>query len=164
MKKTVVYYGSTTGTTKEVVEILGSKLEVEIKNVADGFEGIEEYSNLVLASSTWGYGELQDDWIDALDQLVKEDLTGKKIAFLGTGDSASFESTFVDAIGIIYDAICDKGAIFVGEVEIDGYEYSGSAGERDGKLLGLAIDQINEEDKTEERIDNWVETLKKEFE
>ncbi len=164
MKKVAIYYGSTTGTTKEVADIIGTQLEADILNVADGFDSINEYQNLILASSTWGYGELQDDWIDALDQLAKKDLKGKKVAFLGTGDSASFESTFVDAIGIIYDGIVDTGAIFVGQVEKEGYEYSASAGERDGKLLGLAIDQINEEDKTEERIKNWVEVLNKEFE
>ncbi len=164
MKRTAIYYGSTTGTTKEISDMIGEKLGADIYNVADGFDSIENYGNLIFASSTWGYGELQDDWIGALDELANVDLNGKKVAFLGTGDSASFESTFVDAIGIIYDAIVDSGASFVGQIDKEGYEYSGSTGERDGKLLGLAIDQINEEDKTEERISNWIEILNKEFE
>ena len=33
---------------------------------------------------------------------------------------------------------------------------------RDGKFVGLALDETNEDDRTAERIAAWVETLKKE--
>ena len=30
----------------------------------------------------------------------------------------------------------------------------------DGKFVGLALDDVNEDDKTEERIDAWLENIK----
>ena len=30
----------------------------------------------------------------------------------------------------------------------------------DGKFLGLVLDEINEDDKTEERINAWIESIK----
>jgi flavodoxin I len=34
---------------------------------------------------------------------------------------------------------------------------------REGKFVGLPIDEINESEKTDERIANWIETLRQYF-
>ena len=79
--KTLVIYGSTTGTTEEVAQKIAEKLNAEAVNVADVTEDqIAEADNLVLGSSTWGAGELQDDWYDGIDKLKSADLKGKTIA------------------------------------------------------------------------------------
>lgn len=101
-----IFYGSTTGDTEEVVMSLAAEFkdyEVDIHNVASASEAdIEKYENLIFASSTWGLGELQDDWADFIDALETADLKGKNVAFIGTGDQEMYPDTFVDAIGIIY--------------------------------------------------------------
>ena len=48
-------------------------------------------------------------------------------------------------------------------VGTDGYTFDESASVVDGKFVGLAIDEDNESDKTEERINAWVEQLKGEM-
>ena len=42
----------------------------------------------------------------------------------------------------------------------DGYTFSKSYAVRDGKFVGLPIDEINESEKTDERLEAWVESLR----
>jgi flavodoxin I len=46
---------------------------------------------------------------------------------------------------------------------IEGYEFTESKAFRDGKFVGLALDEDNQSDLTEERIKKWVSTLKTEM-
>ena len=63
---------------------------------------VAPYEILLLGCSTWGAGDLQDDWDSYLGKLKKLDLSEKTVALFGCGDSASFSDTFCDAIGTIY--------------------------------------------------------------
>jgi flavodoxin I len=162
--KTLVIYGSTTGTTEEVAQKIAEKLNAEAVNVADVTEDqIAEADNLVLGSSTWGAGELQDDWYDGIDKLKSADLKGKTIAIFGVGDSASYSDTFCGSMAGLYDAVKDSGAKIVGAVSTDGYTFDDSESVVNGKFVGLALDEENESDKTDERIDNWVKAISPEL-
>ena len=70
-EKIGIFYGSTTGTTESVAEQIASHLGVgssEVYNVGNTDAKVaEEYELLILGSSTWGSGELQDDWYDFLE-------------------------------------------------------------------------------------------------
>ena len=59
----------------------------------------------------------------------------------------------------LYDAAQAAGATLVGEVSTEGYTYDDSEAVVDGKFVGLALDEENEGDKTEARIDAWLPTL-----
>ena len=162
--ETLVIYGSTTGTTEEVAQKIAEKLNAEAVNVADVTEDqIAEADNLVLGSSTWGAGELQDDWYDGIDKLKSADLKGKTIAIFGVGDSASYSDTFCGSMAGLYDAVKDSGAKIVGAVSTDGYTFDDSESVVNGKFVGLALDEENESDKTDERIDNWVKAISPEL-
>ena len=162
--KTLVIYGSTTGTTEEVAQKIAEKLNAEAVNVADVTEDqIAEADNLVLGSSTWGAGELQDDWYDGIDKLKSADLKGKTIAIFGVGVSASYSDTFCGSMAGLYDAVKDSGAKIVGAVSTDGYTFDDSESVVNGKFVGLALDEENESDKTDERIDNWVKAISPEL-
>ena len=90
---TGIFYGSTTGTTEAVAQDIAKQLGVasaDVHNVADASaDEANKYDLLVLGSSTWGSGELQDDWYPFLDALKAKDLAGKKVALFGCGDSGS---------------------------------------------------------------------------
>ena len=163
MGKTAIIYGSTTGTTEDIAGRIASKLNIaqgdiyEISKVtADTVAG---YDTLLLGSSTWGSGDLQDDWYDGIETLKGADLAGKKIALFGCGDSASYSDTFCSALGTIYNDLKDSGATFVGSVDPSDYTFDGSDAVVDGQFVGLPIDEVNESDKTDERISNWVASL-----
>ena len=81
---TGIFFGSTTGTTESVAARIAERLGVaqaDVHNVAAAsVEDVKKYDLLLLGSSTWGSGELQDDWPGFLDKLGKEDLSGRRVA------------------------------------------------------------------------------------
>lgn len=161
MKSTVVIYGSTTGTCDAIAQTIASKLGVEAIEVSSmSADTIASHEVLILGTSTWGAGELQDDWYDGVETLKGADLSAKTVALFGCGDSSSYCDTFCDGIGIIYEAVKAAGATVVGAVSTDGYSFDESVAVVDGVFVGLALDNDNEDDKTEERIDAWIESLK----
>ncbi len=160
MGKTIVVYGSSTGTCEAIAGKIAEKLGVEAINVSDlTADVITENDNLLIGTSTWGAGELQDDWYDGVDTLKGADLSGKVVAVFGCGDSASYSDTFCGAMKELYDAAKAGGATVVGEVDIDGYTFDDSDAVVDNKFVGLALDDINEDDKTDGRIDAWLEQI-----
>ena len=99
MNKTIVVFGSSTGTCEAIAEKIAQKLGCEVINVQDlTAEVVENNQNLILGTSTWGAGELQDDWYDGLKILQQADLSGKTIALFGCGDCASYGDTFVGGL------------------------------------------------------------------
>lgn len=161
MKQTLVVYGSSTGTCQSIAETIGSKLGAEVVDVANlSDEQVVAAQNLILGTSTWGAGELQDDWYDGVEKLKSLDLSGKTVALFGCGDSESYSDTFCGGMDEIYTALKDKGVNFVGSVSADDYTFDDSAAVVDGQFVGLALDDVNESDKTEERIDAWIESIK----
>ncbi len=160
MSNVIVVYGSTTGTTEDVAGRIASKIGATAIPVSDfNADVIAANDVLVLGSSTWGCGELQDDWYDGVELLKSSSLAGKKVAVFGCGDSSSYSDTFCDAISIIAKAAQEGGATIVGGVSADGYTFDSSASVSDGQFVGLAIDEVNESDKTDGRIDAWVASL-----
>ncbi len=87
MNKIGVFYGSTTGTTEDVAHRIAEKLNVPNGDIHDASklndELVKEYDVLVLGTSTWGAGELQDDWYDGIKVLNKADLSQQIVALFG---------------------------------------------------------------------------------
>ena len=161
MKSTVVVYGSSTGTCQSIAEQIASKLGVEALEVTNlTADVVAANENLLLGTSTWGAGELQDDWYDGLDVLKGADLSGKTVALFGCGDAESYSDTFCGAMAEIYNVVKEGGANVIGEVSTDGYTFEDSEAVVDGKFVGLALDDVNEDDKTEGRIDAWLASIK----
>lgn len=164
MKKTIVVFGSSTGTCEEIAGEIAKKLGVEAINVQNlNAEVIAENDNLVLGTSTWGSGEVQDDWYDGLKVLKGADLNGKTVALFGCGDSYSYADTFCGGMAEIYNAAKEAGAKIVGSVDAAEYSYDDSEAVVDEKFVGLALDNDNEGDKTEGRINAWIEEIKPEL-
>lgn len=158
MKKTVIVYGSTTGTCEDLAGRIAAKLGVDnVINVTDFNDSvIADNDNLILGTSTWGAGEVQDDWYDGIKVIKSADLSGKTVALFGCGDSDSYADTFVGGLAEIYNAAKEAGANIIGAVPTDGYTFDDSEAVVDGKFVGLALDEVNEDNKTDERIDAWV--------
>ncbi|MDR2918712.1 MAG: flavodoxin [Tannerella sp.] len=166
MKKIGIFYGSTNGTTADIAQRIADKLDIMASDVHDisntDIAQIASFEVLLLGSSTWGVGDLQDDWESFLPKLKQADLNGKAVALFGTGDAASFSDTFCDAVGTIYTALKNTGCRFCGAIPTEGYTYDGSTAEIDGKFVGLLLDEMNEDNLTDPRIDEWINQLKNE--
>lgn len=161
MAKIGIYYGSTTGTCEDIAHRLAARLGgAEVINAADlSADGVAGFDVLLLGSSTWGAGDLQDDWYDACDTLRGLDLSGKTVALFSVGDADGYGDTFCGALAPLYEAVRGTGATLVGRVPTDGYTFGDSEGVQDGLFLGLALDETNEPDKTDARLDAWVSSL-----
>ena len=166
MKNIGIFYGSSGGSTKEVAGSIANKLGLGASNLHDVSNArsadLAPYDILLFGSSTWGLGGLQDDWEGFITTVSSDDLSGKKIAIFGCGDSSSYPDTFCNAIGKIYEAIKDKATV-AGFTSLDGYTFDESESVINGLFAGLPLDEENESDLTDGRIDGWIEQLKGEF-
>lgn len=165
MKNICVIYGSSTGTCQGLAEKIGQQLGVQDDGMIDvqnlSADVVNKYDVLILGTSTWGAGEMQDDWYDGVKVLKQAGLQGKAVAVFGCGDSESYSDTFCGGMAELYNAAKDAGATMMGEVATDGYNFDDSEAVVDGIFVGLALDEVNEDDKTDSRIEAWVEELKK---
>lgn len=165
MNKIGIFYGSSTGTCEDLANRIADKLGVSAQDVhsADKLTEamVKEYDVLILGSSTWGAGDLQDDWYDGVKVLKAAGLSGKLVALFGCGDSESYCDTFCDAIGVLYEDLQNMGCAFIGnKVSTEGYSFSSSISVVDGHFVGLPLDEVNESDKTDGRINAWVADLR----
>ena len=165
MKNICVIYGSSTGTCQGLAEKIGQLLGVDSSAIIDvqnlSADDIKNHVALLLGTSTWGAGEMQDDWYQGVKVLKDTGLEGKLAAVFGCGDSASYSDTFCGGMAELYNAAKEAGATMIGQVPADGYTYDDSEAVVDGKFLGLALDEVNEDDKSDERIDAWIDELRK---
>lgn len=160
-----LFYGSSTCYTEMVAEkirdILGEDL-VDLHNIKDASPHLmEEYSILILGIPTWDFGELQEDWEAIWPQLTQLNLKGKIVAMYGMGDQFGYSEWFLDALGMLHDHIAPLGVKFIGFWPIDGFEFTSPKPlSADGKhFVGLALDEVNQYDLSEERIEQWCEQI-----
>lgn len=162
---TAIFFASSTGNSEEIANKIASALgEIEIFDLAGTkIEKINDYEKVILGGSTWGDGELNDDWEDAWGDFCKLDLSNKTIALFGLGDQESYSDEFCSALGIIYEQINKSGAKIVGFTSTDGYYHDATKAQIDDKFVGLIIDEDNQSDLTDERINNWVNEIKEDI-
>lgn len=163
MKKIGIFYGSTTGRTQEIAESIAEKLgNCDLIDVANASkDDIAKYNNLILASSTYGDGDLQSDWEDFATNLSEDDFNGKVVAIVGLGDQEGYADTFCDCIGLL--ANLAKNATIIGKTSNENYNFTESKGISGNEFLGLAIDDDNQSDLSDGRITHWIESIKDKF-
>jgi flavodoxin I len=165
MGKIGLFYGSDTGCTEGVAntisELLGEE-NVDLYDVydVDGSE-FDQYDTLILGLSTWHDGQLQSAWDDFFNQFKDIDMSGKTVALFGLGDQYGYSTYFCDGVGIIGKVAEGNGAKVIGHWSTDGYEHDESKAEIEpGTFMGLCIDEDNQDELTEERVQRWVEQIK----
>ena len=117
------------------------------------------HQHLIMGIPTWGIGELQDDWDDFLHQCQDVNLSGKTAALFGLGDQESYPDTFADALGKLYDSLVSMGCRLVGEWTDEAYSFSESVAYRKKKFVGLVLDEENQADLSERRIQSWLQVV-----
>lgn len=161
MKKIGVYYGSTTGTTEAIAERIAKLLGVDDKDVHSVSDtapsSVADYDVLVLGTSTWGSGELEDSWYDFAAALEEMDLEGKDIALFGCGDE-TMADTFCSAVGTLYDRLQGTKARFIAPYDVIGYSFEHSDAIKPDHVdaVGLLIDEVNHPELTETRLRGWT--------
>ena len=156
MDKVHVIYGSTTGMTETVAQRIAADFGTTAVNVATADADAFDAELVILGSSTWGCGDPQDDWAaTGVAQLEAADWTGKKVAVFGLGDAQGFADTFCDAMADLAQKAVAKGATLVGTLPLDAFPGASSRIVDGDHLVGLALDETNEADKTDARLAAW---------
>ncbi|MCI6989114.1 MAG: flavodoxin [Campylobacter sp.] len=163
--KIAIIYGSSMGNTESAAQTIQENLglQSDLLNVADTpVSELNGYDALICGTSTWGSGDMQDDW-EAFD-FAGLDIAGKTVALFGVGDSESYSDEFCNGLNVLYNHFKDAGAKIVGETSTDGYTFDSSeAVNKDGNFVGLVLDYDNEDELSESRINAWVEKIKPNF-
>ncbi len=163
--KTIIVYGSTTGTTENVGGIIAKGFEnsklVDVDNL--DFNTLADYDLIILGTSTWGIGDLQDDWESNLYKLSDIDLSGKHVALFGTGDQEGYSDSYIDGVHTIYQEIVKSKPTLIGKTSTDGYIFDSSLAVVEGELIGLAIDEDSQPHLSDKRITSWISQLKEEI-
>ena len=171
MAKVGIFFGTDTGNTRKVAKQIAKQLGElaakpdNIKNVS--IDDLLAYDVLILGSPTYGDGELPgltagtstESWEEFMPNLTGADFSGKTIALYGLGDQEGYPDNFVDALGMLYDAFADCGAQFVGFTSTDGYTFNKSKAVMDDQFVGLVLDEDNQKEQSEDRLQAWLQDI-----
>lgn len=164
-----LFYGSSTCYTEMVAEKIRDTMGesfVHLHNLADVSPALmEQYPVLILGVPTWDFGELQEDWEKQWTSFSTLNLSGKIVALFGLGDQVEYGEWFLDAMGTLYHQLSAMDVRFVGQWPTLGYEFSSSQAvtESGDHFYGLALDEINQFDDSEMRIQQWCEQVLEEI-
>ena len=164
-----VFFGSTTGNTEDIAEQIQEQLQpmdVALHNVADDpVTLMHDYSLFICGIPTWDYGELQADWEDIWDELDALDLQGKYFAVFGCGDQIGYPEWYQDAVGLLHDKLQARGANPLGYTDTAGYKFekSKAAIDSNSRFVGLSVDEDNQHELTEQRVQQWCEQVINEY-
>ena len=167
--KIALFYGSTTGNTEDIAELIQRSLlhdQLDLYDVAEApLLHVNDYAHIIMGIPTWDYGEVQSEWEDVWAELDSLDLNGKKVALYGLGDQVGYGDWFLDAMGLLHDRLVEQGAELVGYWPVEGYEFSASKAltEDATHFVGLAIDEDCQHELTAERVERWCAQIREEF-
>ncbi len=161
--KVGIFYSFNTGKTRSVGERIqkafgeqAESIDIEIVD-ANKFS---EYDLIIFGASTWYDGGLPEYWNDILPDLENANLKDKPIAIFTLGNQQGYPDHFGDAIFVLAEIFEAQGAKLHGFTSTEGYTFNASKSIRDGKFMGLLIDEESQPELTKDRINNWVEDLK----
>ena len=169
MNNVKLIWGSDTGTTEEIVQMLEREFSnidstLEVSELSENPQEWNTHNVYMLGIPTWYDGELQSSWEEYFEEFKKIDFTNKKVCIFGLGDQEGYGEYFVDGVGILAEVVINNGGSIIGKTSTQGYDFEESKAEmEDGVFFGLVIDEDNQDELTEERVCSWVDQLKQEL-
>lgn len=172
-----IFFGTDTGYTRKAAKSMAKQLgktlvpdkplNINRTTVAEFIS----YDALILGTPTYGDGQLpgksagleEESWAEFLPRLQGKNLSGKIVALYGFGNQKKYGEHYVNAMGLLYEAVTALGANVIGAWPIDGYEFEHSGAVREGRFVGLALDDKNQAMLTPERVAQWLALIKPEF-
>ncbi|NQZ24055.1 MAG: flavodoxin FldB [Colwellia sp.] len=171
-----LFYGSTTCYTEMAAEKIQQhftdtqlnplELSVELFNIKEiPLSKIADFDIVILGISTWDYGEIQEDWESSWDDIAGLNLSGKIIALYGMGDQVGYTDWFQDALGMLHEQVIAQDGFVIGFWENKGYEFAASKAltDNNSQFVGLALDEDNQYQLSDERISQWCQQIQREI-
>lgn len=173
MTKTVIFYSPEGGSVNRVAMRLGEMIgneKVDVTPVRKAEKGdIDQYSQFIFVGSTvgadhWSNEILENEWQAFFARIAETGFKDKKVAIAGLGNSVLYPEHFADGIAYLYKELSERNAEILGFVDAEGYTFEDSEALNDEDLfVGLPLDEDNEEDLTDGRLEKWISLLKPDF-
>ncbi len=172
MKKIALLYWGKGGSVEKTAKLIYQQFNQETIDIFDlesfDIDTINNYEMLILGAATIGADHWQEAstnnlWNKFFRDIENLNLSGKTVAFFGLGDQVLYPEHFVDGLGLFQKEFKKINVKIIGKWPIDGYDFTDSEGVNDGMFYGLAIDENNQWDLTQERVKIWTDKLKKEI-
>merc|ERR1712079_150003 len=160
-----LFFSTQTGNTENVATAISEATGIELTEVGElSAEDLAGYDGLIVGCPTWNTDADEyrsgTAWDDLLDEIKETDLGGKPVAVFGCGDSQGYGDNFCDGIEELHETFAAAGAKMMGYVDASAYQHEESKSEKNGKFLGLPLDEDNESDMSPDRISAWVKQIK----
>jgi len=167
MRAVGLFFATQTGNTETVAGVIAEAAGVEASDISEvDAADLASYDGLIVGAPTWNTGADEfrsgTTWDDYLEEVKALDLGSKPVAVFGCGDSQGYGDNFCDAMEELHSTFEAAGAKMLGYVDASGYQHAESKSDRNGKFLGLPLDEDNESDQTQDRVNAWVQQLKAE--
>lgn len=172
MSKIGLFFGPLKGSVNRVADKVKAAIgeqNIDMISVNDASAADLEKYNLIIfgistvGKETWDSNYSNTDWSKFFPNISKVDFSGKTVAIFGLGDHITYANHFVNAMGVLAKELQKQGATIVGQVDPTGYEFDESEAIINGEFVGLPIDEDFEPELTDERVTNWVKSIKTAF-
>ncbi len=172
MKKIALIYWPKKGNTEEAAYKINAKFDkqkIDIFTITEiNTAEFALYDAFIIGGSTtgadnWGQAH-KTRWSDFFAKITKAELAGKPFALFGLGDQVLYPYHFVDSMAFLKEMLEKHGAVHKGWWPTEGYDFQESESVENGMFYGLALDMDHQKELTDNRVEKWVEQIKKEFE
>ncbi|WP_251621029.1 flavodoxin [Odoribacter lunatus] len=167
-----LFYAPTGGSVHKVAKRIKQKIKnrkVDMRYLQDvKAEQFLHYKYIIIVSSTLGQDAWQnkgkDEWAAFMPEIRKLSLNGHLIALVGLGNYVLYPGNFADGLRSLANTFKERGATLIGATPADDYSFTSSQAVKDNMFVGLPIDEDNEADKTDARIEKWLSMILPEME
>ena len=171
MKKIALIYWPKKGNTENAAFKIAERFDDDVLDVFTikqiNTAEFSLYDAFIIGAPTTGADNWEDAhrslWNDFFIRLEKAEIKGKPFAIFGLGDQILYPYHFVDGMADLKREFEKHGARHTGAWPVEGYEFRESDSIENGKFIGLALDEDKQSEMTDERIDEWVKMIKKDF-
>ncbi len=166
-----IYFATTTGKTEDIAEriagLLGGVETPKDMSDVDDLSELCAHDAIICGIPTWNTGADSERsgtaWDTILDEIGELNLSGKKVAIFGLGDSSTYTENYCDAMEELHRYFQQAGATMVGYVSPSEYTFDESKSIIGNSFCGLPLDEDSESDMTDDRISQWANQLKSEI-
>lgn len=172
MKKIGLIYWPKGGNVEKTAQKIYSRFSpdhiVKLDILSATAEVLNGFDYLIAGGSTVGADNWQDAsntnyWNDFFKILDKADIKHKTVALFGLGDQVLYPNHFVDALAQMHTEFKKRGAKITGAWPVEGYDFYDSEAISGSNFVGLVIDEDQQPELTDSRIERWTEIIKKDF-
>ena len=171
MKKIALIYWPKKGNTEKAAQKIYEEFDEETIDIFTITEfntaEFSMYDAFIIGAPTTGADSWEDAhktrWTDFFLRISKAEIKGKPFAIFGLGDQVLYPYNFVDGMIEIKRKFERYGAIHTGSWPVEGYDFEESNSVIDDMFVGLALDEDQQSELTNQRIAEWTALLMKEF-